>query len=85
MSALPKVVRVTAWAYASSTHTRASRRLVQASQMRLVQHAPIPQASVVGIPEPKYGEVVGAFPQQRSKVPRPSNEELWEFVGQTLG
>jgi hypothetical protein len=29
--------------------------------------------------------VVGAFPQQRSKVPRPSNEELWEFVGQTLG
>jgi hypothetical protein len=85
MSVLPKVVRVTAWAYASSTHTRVSRRLVQASQMRLVQHAPIPQASVVGIPEPKYGEVVGAFLQQRSKVPRPSNEELWEFVGQTLG
>jgi hypothetical protein len=82
MSALPKVVRVTAWAYASSTHTRASRRLVQASQMCLVQHAPILQASVVGIPEPKYG---GAFLQQRSKVPRPSNEELWEFVGQTLG
>lgn len=52
---------------------------------RLIQHASISQASVVGIPEPKYGEVVGAFLQQRSKVPRPSNVELQEFVGQTLG
>jgi long-chain acyl-CoA synthetase len=52
---------------------------------RLVQHASISQASVVGIQEPKYGEVVGVFLQQRSKVPRPSNEELREFVRQTLG
>lgn len=52
---------------------------------RLVQHPSIVQASVVGLPDPKYGEVVGAFLQPRRGEARPSVDKLREFVRQVLG
>ncbi|TVY32606.1 putative acyl-CoA synthetase [Lachnellula occidentalis] len=52
---------------------------------RLVQHPAIIQASVVGLPDTKYGEAVGAFLQQRASQEWPSQEELGKFVRKTLG
>ncbi|EON63135.1 hypothetical protein W97_02362 [Coniosporium apollinis CBS 100218] len=52
---------------------------------RLVQHPSIVQASVVGIADNKYGEIVCAFLQHRSEKKRPSLKELREFVRLTLG
>ena len=52
---------------------------------RLVQHPSIVQASVVGLPDPKYGEVVCAFLQPRLGEARPSLDKLREFVRQVLG
>ena len=52
---------------------------------RLVQHAAIAQAAVVGITDPKYGEVVGAFLQLRESQSKPSANSLQEFVRKTLG
>ncbi|KAK0101857.1 hypothetical protein ONS95_001330 [Cadophora gregata] len=51
----------------------------------LGQHPSIIQPSVIGLPDAKYGEVVAAFLQHRSAEPRPSDQELRNFVRQTLG
>ncbi|KAJ4193163.1 hypothetical protein NW767_010452 [Fusarium falciforme] len=52
----------------------------------LVQHPSIIQASVVGIKDARYGEVVAAFVQQEegSGPGRPSTSELQTWVGKTL-
>jgi acyl-CoA synthetase (AMP-forming)/AMP-acid ligase II len=51
---------------------------------RLAQHPSVIQSSVVGVPDEKYGEVVGAFLEGRTQQ-RPSRAELREYVRQTLG
>ncbi|KAM5347769.1 hypothetical protein ACJ41O_007593 [Fusarium nematophilum] len=53
---------------------------------RLVQHQAILQASVVGIKDPRYGEVVAAFVQQEPATgpSRPSTAELRTWAGQAL-
>ncbi|KAL5359947.1 hypothetical protein BJX96DRAFT_164798 [Aspergillus floccosus] len=54
---------------------------------RLAAHPAIEVASVIGIPDQKYGEVVGAFialaPGYENK--RPSDEELRNWTRETLG
>ncbi len=52
---------------------------------RLAQHPAIVQAGVIGIPNQKYGETVGAFLEQRANAILPSLVELKEFVHQRLG
>lgn len=52
---------------------------------RLVQHPAIVQASVVGVSDPKYGEIVAAFLQNRTKQEKPSPETLRAFVRERLG
>ena len=52
---------------------------------RLGQHKAVIQSSVVGLPDERYGEVVGAFIQPRLSNHRPSAEQLRDFVRQTLG
>ncbi|OJJ94673.1 hypothetical protein ASPACDRAFT_1883935 [Aspergillus aculeatus ATCC 16872] len=49
---------------------------------RLTAHPAISEASVVGIQNERYGEVVGAFLKAREKV---SHDELRHWVSQTLG
>ena len=50
-----------------------------------MQHPAVVQASVVGIPDKKYGEIVCAFLQHRSSHKRPSEEDLRSFVRDALG
>lgn len=52
---------------------------------RLVQHPSILQASVVGVADARYGEVVAAFLQKRSGCAVVQTEELRSFVQETLG
>ncbi|KAJ5924939.1 hypothetical protein N7454_007578 [Penicillium verhagenii] len=52
---------------------------------RLTAHPTIELASVVAIPDPKYGEVVGAFIQLSVGQSRPSNEDLRAWTRETLG
>lgn len=53
---------------------------------RLMPYPSILEASIVGLPNERYGEVVGAFlrSDQASSV-RPSHSELVVWVRQTLG
>ncbi|KAH8882046.1 acetyl-CoA synthetase-like protein [Thozetella sp. PMI_491] len=51
-------------------------------ESRLIQHEGIANASVVGIKDSRFGEVVGAFLESRDgKI---SDDEVWGWVGQTL-
>ncbi|KAJ9214307.1 hypothetical protein DTO166G4_4152 [Paecilomyces variotii] len=54
---------------------------------RLTAHPAITLSSVIGIPDPKYGEVVGAFiqiePEYQNK--RPSDEDLRDWTREKLG
>jgi len=50
-----------------------------------MQHPSVLEVSVVGVKDEKYGEIVYAFFQQRSKKNRPSLKEIREFVRETLG
>ncbi|KAJ6086360.1 AMP-dependent synthetase/ligase [Penicillium sp. IBT 16267x] len=52
---------------------------------RLTSHSAIELASVVGIPDQKYGEVVGAFIQLSAGQTRPSDEHLRAWTRETLG
>ncbi|KAJ5103934.1 acetyl-CoA synthetase-like protein [Penicillium argentinense] len=51
---------------------------------RIVQHPSISEASVVGIHDERYGEVVGCFVKAVNEA-RPSDEELRQWVGKLLG
>ncbi|KAL2854072.1 hypothetical protein BJX68DRAFT_38735 [Aspergillus pseudodeflectus] len=52
---------------------------------RLSAHPAIEVASVIGIPDQKYGEVVGAFIAVADGQSRPSVESLREWTRETLG
>jgi len=52
---------------------------------RLSAHPSIELASVIGIPDAKYGEVVGAFIAVASGATRPTDDELRTWTRETLG
>ncbi|KIX97082.1 uncharacterized protein Z520_07196 [Fonsecaea multimorphosa CBS 102226] len=52
---------------------------------RLSEHPAIAQSSVVGLEDDRYQEIVAAFVEQRLSTKRPTDEELSEWVRQTLG
>lgn len=52
---------------------------------RLTAHPHIELASVIGISDQKYGEVVGAFIQIAAGHTRPSDDELRAWTRETLG
>ncbi|KAJ5622665.1 hypothetical protein N7528_005897 [Penicillium herquei] len=52
---------------------------------RLTARPDIELASVIGIPDAKYGEVVGAFIQLSAGQTRPTDEELQGWTRETLG
>lgn len=52
---------------------------------RLASHPHVALASVIGIPDTKYGEVVGAFLQLHPGKSRPSDDELRAWTRETLG
>ncbi|KAL4794204.1 hypothetical protein BDV19DRAFT_399523 [Aspergillus venezuelensis] len=52
---------------------------------RLTAHPSITLSSVIGIPHPKYGEVVGAFISLAEGAARPSDEELVSWTREKLG
>ncbi|KAJ5322830.1 hypothetical protein N7452_011119 [Penicillium brevicompactum] len=52
---------------------------------RLTEHPAVELACVIGIPDRKYGEVVGAFIQLSSGKTRPSDEDLRVMTQETLG
>ena len=52
---------------------------------RLVAHRAISRASVVGLPDHHYGEVVAAFLTLEEGMPRPSDEEIRQWARKLLG
>ncbi|KAL6903997.1 hypothetical protein GGI43DRAFT_399362 [Trichoderma evansii] len=51
---------------------------------RLVAHPSIAQASVIGVPDAKYGEQICAFVEPTTDTERPSDDELRAWVAETL-
>ena len=51
----------------------------------MTEHPAVELACVIGIPDRKYGEVVGAFIQLSSGKTRPSDEDLRVMTQETLG
>jgi long-chain acyl-CoA synthetase len=51
----------------------------------LAAHPSIELASVIGISDPKYGEVVGAFIAIAPGASRPTDDELRTWTRETLG
>ncbi|KIX04370.1 uncharacterized protein Z518_05238 [Rhinocladiella mackenziei CBS 650.93] len=52
---------------------------------RLLQHPSITEACVVAVKNEKYGEVVGAFLRLKQGRPKPSLEQIRQWVRQSLG
>lgn len=53
---------------------------------RLLRHKDITEASIVGVPDEKYGEVVTAFLRlAESAAAAPSDDEVRQWTGQKLG
>ncbi|KAH9845755.1 AMP-binding enzyme C-terminal domain [Teratosphaeria destructans] len=53
-------------------------------EQRLVEHPAVRQACIVGVPDDKYGEELGAFLELHDGSQRPSDEELTAFVRKKL-
>ena len=51
---------------------------------RLVEHEAVKQASIVGVPDDKYGEELGAYLELRDGHSRPSDDDLRAFVREKL-
>ena len=51
---------------------------------RLVEHEAVAQTAIVGVPDEKYGEELGAFMELREGSSRPSDEDLRAFVREKL-
>ena len=54
-------------------------------EQRLGQHPAVAQASIVGLKDEHYGEIVASFLEQQGESLKPSDKELQEFVRETLG
>jgi acyl-coenzyme A synthetase/AMP-(fatty) acid ligase len=52
---------------------------------RLLAHQCVVEASVVGLPDDKYGEVVACFLRQKKACGRPDDAGIASWVQQTLG
>lgn len=52
---------------------------------RLNEHASIAEASVIGVADAKYGEVVGCFLRLRDGATKPASEEIVQWVRAGLG
>ena len=52
---------------------------------RLAAHPAITEASVIGLEDKRYGEVVATFLRAAEKARRPSNGEIQDWVRQALG
>ena len=52
---------------------------------RLLAHTSISEASVVGLPDEKYGEVVACFLRHNATTSRPSSLEVSDWVRAALG
>ncbi|KEF57319.1 uncharacterized protein A1O9_05236 [Exophiala aquamarina CBS 119918] len=52
---------------------------------RLLEHTSIAEASVVGLADAKYGEVVSCFLRLREGVTRPTSDEIVQWVRARLG
>ncbi|KAI5295821.1 SIN component scaffold protein Sid4 [Ascosphaera acerosa] len=52
---------------------------------RLTAHPAVQRAAVVGVPDSHYGEVVGVFLVLEASHARPSDEEVRQWIRQTLG
>jgi acyl-CoA synthetase (AMP-forming)/AMP-acid ligase II len=50
-----------------------------------MSHISISEASVVGIKDERYGEVVGCFLKASGQSQKPSIHEVQQFVGEKLG
>jgi acyl-CoA synthetase (AMP-forming)/AMP-acid ligase II len=51
---------------------------------RLASHVSVTQASVIGVPDEKYGEQICAFLESSEKVPLPTDDELRTWVTEKL-
>lgn len=51
---------------------------------RLVEHDNIVQAAVIGVPDEKYGETIGAFVELKAESSRPRDDDLRDFVRKNL-
>ncbi|KAF2093626.1 acetyl-CoA synthetase-like protein [Rhizodiscina lignyota] len=51
---------------------------------RLIEHDAIAQASVIGVPDEKYGEELGAFVELQPNCSKPSDDEMRSFVREKL-
>ena len=51
---------------------------------RLIEHEAVAQASIVGVPDEKYGEELGAFVELRDGYEQPSDDELRAWVRDKL-
>lgn len=54
-------------------------------EARLAEHPAVAEASVVGLQDRRYGEVVATFLRGTDKTKRPSDAEIRDWVRQTLG
>lgn len=51
---------------------------------RLIEHENIVQAQIIGVPDEKYGEELGAFLELKEGSTRPSDDDLRAFVREKL-
>ena len=51
---------------------------------RIIEHEAVAVASIVGVPDDKYGEELGCFIELREGYTRPSDDELRAFVREKL-
>lgn len=51
---------------------------------RLIEHESIVQAQIIGVPDEKYGEELGAFLELKEGSTRPSDDDLRAFVREKL-
>lgn len=52
---------------------------------RLLTHSAIAEVSVIGLPDEKYGEIVGCFLRAVEGETKPGDAEIRQWVGSKLG